>query len=180
MNIKHTIAALSLLGTTIMAQAAAAADTPSYFVPKDSPAASVPSGIIQEAKALAAQVGGRATRIADTGSMIPTLTSHDIIIYRPAIRVSDLSKGDIVLVAAQLDGNDPQNPVSLFAHRVLHVDLAVGKFRTQGDHNKEVDPFTGDDSNIRGLVIYIIDGKTGEIHVPGKSLNDRGPVVVLN
>lgn len=134
-----------------------------YYSPADKQPAALTTEAIHTAKNLAASINGHAARIADTGSMAPALTSNDIIVYKPAT-TKDINKGDIVVVESFMDGND-MGPRSLFTHRVINKSCGFGscEFWTKGDHNKDIDNWKSGDDNLKGIVVYIINGQTGEV-----------------
>jgi signal peptidase I len=135
------------------------------YYPPESPPAAVTQDAIIKAKQLAESVGGKAARVASTGSMAPTITAGDIIVYKPA-KVADVSVGDIVVVDQAMD-DQPMYVRSLFTHRVYAKRANMGFLFTKGDHNRDVDNWTNTDANLKGVVVYIVNGTTGEVRTMG-------------
>lgn len=157
---------------------------PAFYVPSDAPPIQANAAAIRIAHGLAATIKGKAASIAATGSMLPTLNAEDIIVYRE-ISFQDIKEGDILVFEASMDGG---THMSIFAHRVIQViseSATTGSVRTvdanhhwvrtpgvrvlvsqelvtKGDNNPEPDSFRVKSDKIRGLIVYAINGQTGE------------------
>ena len=97
---------------------------------------------------LAADVHGGMGRVADTGSMEPTLTHRDIVVFAPGI---EPRVGDIIVF---------RQGGTVVCHRI--IEKAGEWLVTQGDHNKSHDPAVKAGQLI-GVVVKVVDGKTGEV-----------------
>ncbi len=89
------------------------------------------------------------TRLQPTGSMEPTLTSRDWLVYQ-RVPFSRIRAGDVISFHCPLDGV----PVT---HRVVRV-LDGGRFLTKGDNNPEVDPWTVEARHYRGVLVSVHPG----------------------
>jgi signal peptidase I len=97
---------------------------------------------------LAADVHGGVGRVSDTGSMEPTLTHRDIVVFAPGV---EPKVGDIVVF---------RQGSAVVCHRI--IEKAGDWFVTRGDHNKSYDPAVKAGQLI-GVVVKVVDGKTGEV-----------------
>jgi signal peptidase I len=152
------------------------------FVPQDAPPIPAKAEIVVRAQEIAHSVRGHAAAVAATGSMLPTLTPADIIVYH-GVPFSDIKVGDIVLFKAVLPGCARCAP-SIYAHRVVtrvtDTRTVLGALQvnaqhqwvrssheevstylvTKGDHNEAPDDFKI--YEVIGVVSYIINGQTGD------------------
>ncbi len=124
-----------------------------YFVPKDAEPIASTQTAEEEAKQLAEQAGGKVVRVATTGSMAPTITGGDLVVYRPA-QYSEVRKGDIIMFTAQIEGAERWQ-TSLFCHRVASIDR-IHRIWTKGDAYKDLDHGPVDESEFKGIVAYIV------------------------
>lgn len=87
-----------------------------------------------------------------SGSMVPTLNVGDLIIVQGGFTVSDINAthetGDIIVF------HKPYNPDELIVHRA--VEEAGDGLQTKGDNNPTVDPWTVNDSDLVGRVVWIV------------------------
>lgn len=99
------------------------------------------------AHGLADELHGSVGRIADTGSMEPTLTHRDMVVFVPGLapRVGDI-------VVFRLFG-------AVVCHRIIEAS-SDGWYVTKGDHNKGRDPAIAR-GQILGVAAIAIDGPTG-------------------
>lgn len=104
---------------------------------------------VAKAHELAGAQHGGVGRIADTGSMEPTLTHRDMVIFVPGV---EPKIGDIVVF--RLFG-------AVVCHRVIERS-DNGWLVTQGDHNKAHDPSIAT-GQVLGVVVAAVDGPTGEV-----------------
>jgi signal peptidase I len=133
----------------------------SPYYPPESPPAAVSDAAIAKARELAASVSGKDARIASTGSMAPTLQANEIIVYKPA-KVAELNVGDIIVFQAQIDGAQ-FNQVSLVTHRIYSKDARLHRVFTKGDHNRDNDGGAVVEEQIKGVVVYVVNGDTGAV-----------------
>jgi signal peptidase I len=85
-------------------------------------------------------------RLLPTGSMEPTLTDQDWLVFQH-IPFSHVQMGDIISFRCPIDGV----PVT---HRVVRR-LADGRVVTRGDNNPDADPWVIGPENYRGLLIAV-------------------------
>jgi signal peptidase I len=85
-------------------------------------------------------------RLLPTGSMEPTLTDQDWLVFRH-LPFSQVQAGDIISFRCPIDGV----PVT---HRVIRR-LADGRLMTRGDNNPDVDPWIIGPENYRGMLIAV-------------------------
>lgn len=85
-------------------------------------------------------------RLLPTGSMEPTLTDQDWLVFQH-IPFAHVRVGDIISFRCPIDGV----PVT---HRVVRR-LADGHVVTRGDNNPESDPWIVGQENYRGLLIAV-------------------------
>jgi signal peptidase I len=92
--------------------------------------------------------------------MRPTLTESDIIVYRPAT-FAELKVGDVVIFEAGEKASLKCSTcvVSIFAHRITAKHER--SVETKGDANQREDEHPISQADIKGLIVYAIDGQTG-------------------
>jgi signal peptidase len=87
-----------------------------------------------------------------SGSMVPTLKVGDLIIVQGGFTVSDINAthetGDIIVF------HKPYNPDELIVHRA--VEESGEGLTTKGDNNPTVDPWTVNDGDLVGKVVWIV------------------------
>jgi signal peptidase I len=161
MKSKHIIASVLLL-------VSAATQAANYYVPEDAPPVKATIEAVHIAQALAAKVGGKAALVAATGSMMPTLTAVDIIIYKQ-VDFDDIKIGNVIIFEAGVNSDYAvcqscsitHRANSVYAHRV--VSNVKGVLTTKGDNNPGVDSFRTTKDKIKGLIMYAVDGQTGVV-----------------
>jgi len=156
MKIRYFIASTVFLAST------AFADTDLSYVPPTKQS-------VEIAANLAHQLGSaHIAMIANTHSMLPTLTSEDIIVYKEEkmnnLRVGDIAVFQVLINVQTLRGmRDNVEKVTLCAHRV--ITKYTGRIKTKGDNNPDVDHDLTDSFYVKGVVYYAVNGQTGEIRV---------------
>ncbi len=85
-------------------------------------------------------------RLLPTGSMEPTLTENDWLIYQ-RVPFAQVRPGDVISFHCPIDSV----PVT---HRVVRR-LENGRLITRGDNNHDVDPWTIGPQDFRGLLIAV-------------------------
>ena len=94
--------------------------------------------VVQVKKSKKPFIFGYATYYVLSGSMEPTIMTHDVIIIEKVNDPSDLEKGDIVTFVS-----GPQYNGMVVTHRIVSDGVVDGKFTTRGD-NKQTN-FKDDD-----------------------------------
>ncbi len=168
-----------LVGSIALAAlcASIASSEPAPSVPRD-PTAEFPARPESEvaAEALAEAVHGDWAPVKNTGSMLPVLSAHDLVVTRP-VDVRDLRVGDIIVFVVPArtlpDGHVIQH--RRVVHRVIQrLDCTrrrgsvtpvsdCHRVRTQGDNVKTPDRWSTTQANLVGRVAYVVDGDTSEI-----------------
>lgn len=165
--LSRALATCALMGLTIASNARA-----DYYVPANAipmPPAQSASDI---ATKLANEINGKVVRIANTGSMAPTITAGDLVVYAP-LDFKLIKTGDIIFFEAEMDGAR-FTQISLFAHRVVCVDK-LHRVWTKGDANRKWDLYPVWKVEFKGRASYIVNGQTGEV----RDLRDQIYVAML-
>jgi signal peptidase I len=98
------------------------------------------------AHAIAEKLGGDVYRIADTGSMEPTISKNTLVVILP-VRADEIAVGDIITFTRR------GGPA--VTHRVTQI-AGDGVWRTKGDANKITDVAPLRYSQVLGRVAYAI------------------------
>jgi signal peptidase I len=124
----------------------------------------------ERAYRLADAVQGSIGVVADTGSMEPTISAKDLLVIKPVgeggLDVSAIALGDIILFEAIVPAirytkYRVEYPKRLLCHRV--VWLNKGRIYAKGDAKVERDHDFVRHQQIKGVVLYAVDGQTGEV-----------------
>lgn len=158
------------------------------FVPQDAPPVPAKAEVVVHAQEIARSIKGHAAAVAATGSMLPTLTPVDIIVYQ-GVAFDTIKAGDIILFRATMPGCE-HCASSIYAHRVVDrvtdTRVVLGELQvndrhqwvrtasheevssylvTKGDHNEAADDFRVRFSEVIGVIRYVINGQTGDVRV---------------
>jgi hypothetical protein len=130
------------------------------------PAAETPRQIAME---LARLSGGMLGRVANTHSMEPAITTEHLLVVAPA-RMDELKRNDVILWNCAKDcflsGNGLSRaagdfPSGIVCHRV--IGRTRSHVTTKGDALKHADLHRVVQEDLIGRVIFVIDGRSGEI-----------------
>ena len=102
---------------------------------------------------LAAEAHGGVGRVENTHSMEPTLTHKDIVVWST---VAEPKVGDIVVFKAS---------GAIICHRIVSETDGAEWMLTKGDNNPVTDRAVSRGQLI-GVVVSVVDGRTGEVRAP--------------
>ena len=101
-----------------------------------------------EAAAYHAQLGG----VAATGSMLPLLTEHSILVWMPLTHPDrELHKGDLILFRRRSGAH-----TVIICHRIISI-FWPERIITKGDSLRDVDPLWVLPSDIVGKVVSVVN-----------------------
>lgn len=107
---------------------------------------------------LAEGLHGSVARVANTGSMEPTLTGEDLVVFSQA--TESLHVGDVVVFRAPIRGYHTR--AVLVCHRIVRI-RADTQLVTRGDDNDTEDHSFVPPRAVLGVVRYAISLQTGEL-----------------
>ena len=133
------------------------------FVPSGEIAKTTSKEALLIARAIAGRIHGGVARVADTGSMEPTLVGSDLLVFIAPQRDRPARVGDIVLFGAKIKAFSGevaarQEYAYLIAHRVVRLDSMTGYYITKGDANKHEDDEVVGPKKIMGIAMVIVHG----------------------